>query len=222
MEYLDYFKYLKFLIDKTADDIHIAKPKCNDCRINLKLLAMKSINTLFLTTFMLLLFNSTMAQTTEELMKECPPQDADRLLIKNNRLKALFLYLFTDEVEFKGRNENKEFKVAFLNSEGVKKYFDKIIAVDSDRSYTTETIDNLKSIKKYQMVFIDCNYDIDLIELNRRLGNSKTLIVTDNEIENDLMLNFTVNDCKIKYTVNKEMMAQQKLIPSPKLLSSAL
>ena len=152
---------------------------------------------------------------------DCPPEDAGKLLRKQNKLKALYLYIFTNSVDFE-KKKDPEFKVAFLQSDSIKQYFDGIQKGKKESHILTYSIQSLEDITNYQLVYIDCNYEFEQADLEKAIGESQTLIVTDNRIENNFMVNFRIENCKVQYELNEKAMIDHQMVPNHDMIKGAI
>lgn len=135
--------------------------------------------------------------------------------------KAKFLSLLISEIEFSKKQRNKQIDIAFLDAEHVKEYFDKTNKAKEISNFKSHSISDLSDIKKYQVVYIDCNYEVEEEQLKKILGRSKTLVVTENQMMPTYMINFMIEDCKIQYEVNLEALNKQRLVPSRNLIEQS-
>lgn len=191
------------------------------------------MNTIFLIRRILLLpicltllSLGTFGQDTPIGNSDCPPEEASNLIIKQNKLKAVYLHLISQSVEFEEKKTTKV-KVAFLELDSIHEYvvkgfYDRIQKTKNETNITTYKIKDLSEVSDYDLVYIDCNYEFEKAKLEEAIRGTQTLVVTDNRAETNLMLNFKIINCKIQYELNEKAMLDHRIIPSQALIKGAI
>lgn len=155
---------------------------------------------------------------------ECPPEDAGKQLIQNNRMKAMYLYQFSSNVSYKEVQGKEINDFAFLGSDSVKVLFDHLIVTKvkkKDRIKTT-IISDLSEVANHQVVFIDCHVEIDEKALQKATLNSNALIITDHASTIKGMINFKIHNCKVQYELNKKLLKRSTFKINTELEQEAL
>lgn len=140
-----------------------------------------------------------------------PPDDRDT----NARLKALYIYNFSKNVNWPSDYKTGNFIIGVVGNDNV---YDKLISLYSSKSIGSQPIEIKKYLKvsdigKCHLLFVPRESNDILPDIVKAMSKKSTLLVTESgeALDQGAIINFIVVDSKLAFEINMKTAGKRKL-----------
>lgn len=150
-----------------------------------------------------------------------PPDDKDT----NSRLKALYIYNFSKNVDWPESYKSGNFIIGVVGEHNV---YNKLISLYSSKSIGSQPIEIKKFAKvsevgKCHVLFLPEESSDMLPDIVKSLSKSSTLLVTETDggLDKGSIINFVVVDNRLSFEIHAKTASKRKLIIGNQLIELA-
>lgn len=141
------------------------------------------------------------------------------LKAQNEKYKALFLYNFTKEVEWPQSYPQGSLVIGVLGNSTVAQELENMNS--RQKIGQIKVFSNVEEISNCQVIYVSPGKSGVIPQLLTKIGNSNTLIVSDNKggIHQGSGINFILDGEKLKFEISRQHIEQKGLKVSTSLLN---
>jgi hypothetical protein len=138
-------------------------------------------------------------------------QDTDT----NAKLKATYIRTFIRNIDWPESYKDGDFVIGVLGNSNITQKLNEMAASQKadNQQFSIVKFDNVSAISKCHILIIPTEASADLPQVQNKLKNSSTLIVTDKPglVRQGSGINFIIQNYKIEFELNKTIIEKQNL-----------